>query len=71
MVAADTANPRTAAESQQFMSPNGMVITAHLPYSPDLALSDFYLFGHVKGLLRGESFETGENRYRRRWRFVV
>jgi hypothetical protein len=25
-----------------------------------LAASDFYLFGHVKGLLRGESFETGE-----------
>jgi hypothetical protein len=26
----------------------------------DLAPSDFYLFGHMKGLLRGDSFETGE-----------
>jgi hypothetical protein len=37
-----------------------MVVDAHTPYSQDLALSDFYLFGHVKGLLRGELFETGE-----------
>jgi hypothetical protein len=37
-----------------------MVIAAHPPSSPDLAPSDIYLFGHVKGLSRGESFETGE-----------
>jgi histone-lysine N-methyltransferase SETMAR len=37
-----------------------MVIAAHPPYSPDLAPSDFFLFGHVEGLLRGESFEAGE-----------
>jgi hypothetical protein len=65
MVAADNARPHTAAESQHFMAPNGMVIIAHLPDAPDLAPSDFYLFGHVKALLRGESLKTGENRYRR------
>jgi hypothetical protein len=32
------------------------------PYSSDMALSDFCLFDHVKGLLSGESFETGEDR---------
>jgi hypothetical protein len=37
-----------------------MAMADHPPYSPDLAPSDFYLFGHVEGLLRGESFETGE-----------
>jgi hypothetical protein len=42
------------------MAKNAMVVAANRPYSPALALSDFYLFGHVKGLLRGESFETGE-----------
>jgi histone-lysine N-methyltransferase SETMAR len=42
------------------MGHNEMVIAAHPPYSPDLAPSDFYLFGHMKGLLRGEPFETGE-----------
>jgi hypothetical protein len=42
------------------MAGNAMVIAAHPPYSPDLAPSDFYGLGHVKGLLRGESFEAGE-----------
>jgi hypothetical protein len=46
--------------SQQFIAWTAMVIAAHPPYSPDLAPYDFYLFGHVRGLLRGESFETGE-----------
>jgi hypothetical protein len=42
------------------MAQNAMVIAAHPPYSPDLAPFDFYLFDHVKGLLRGKSFETVE-----------
>jgi hypothetical protein len=37
-----------------------MTIAVHPSDSPDLAPSDFCLFRHVKGLLRGESFETGE-----------
>jgi hypothetical protein len=37
-----------------------MAIAGHHPYSSDLAPSDFYLFSHVRSLLRGESFETGE-----------
>jgi histone-lysine N-methyltransferase SETMAR len=42
------------------MAGSAMVKAANPPYSPDLAPSDFSLFGHVKGLLRGESFEAGE-----------
>jgi hypothetical protein len=42
------------------MAQNAMVVAAHPHYSPDLAPSDFYLFGHVNALLRGESFETWE-----------
>jgi histone-lysine N-methyltransferase SETMAR len=60
MVHSDNARPHTATLSQQFMAGNAMVIAVHPPYSPDLAPSDFYLLGHVRGLLRGESFETGE-----------
>jgi hypothetical protein len=30
----------------------------HLPYSPDLAPSDFFLFGYVKGKLMGYRAET-------------
>jgi histone-lysine N-methyltransferase SETMAR len=32
----------------------------HPPYSPDLATSDFYLFGHVKRCLAGLSFEDAD-----------
>jgi hypothetical protein len=42
------------------MARNAMAIAVHSPYSPDLASSDFRLFGHVKGLLGAESFETGQ-----------
>jgi hypothetical protein len=40
-----------------------MTLATHPTYSPDLAPSDFffYLFGHVKGLLRGKSFEMRED----------
>jgi hypothetical protein len=45
------------------MARNAIAITAHPPYSPDLAPSAFYLFGHVKGVLREEfiriRFDTG------------
>ena len=37
--------------------------TPHPPYSPDLAPSDFYLFGTIKGKLRGQSFQTREALY--------
>jgi hypothetical protein len=60
IVHADSARPHKAAVSHEFMARNAMAIAADLPYSLDLAPSDFYLFGHVKGLFRGESFETGE-----------
>jgi hypothetical protein len=32
----------------------------HLPYSPDLAPSDFYLFGYVKRCLMDLSFEDAD-----------
>jgi Zn-dependent M16 (insulinase) family peptidase len=32
----------------------------HFPYSPDLTLSDFYLFGYVKTYLTGVLFEDAE-----------
>jgi hypothetical protein len=32
----------------------------HLPHSPDLAPSDFFLFGHVKHCLQGIAFPSSE-----------
>jgi hypothetical protein len=42
------------------MARNAMVVAVQFLYLPDLDPSDFSLLGHVKGLLRGESLETGE-----------
>jgi hypothetical protein len=42
------------------MTQNAVVVVAYSPYSSDLAPYDFYIFDHVKCLLKGESFETGE-----------
>ena len=30
----------------------------HLPYSPDAALLDFFLFGYVKAKLKGQVYKT-------------
>jgi hypothetical protein len=49
-----------AAVASQFVAGNAMVIAAHPLYSPNLAHSDFYLLGHMRGLPRGRSFEAGE-----------
>jgi hypothetical protein len=57
---ADNARPHKPTVSQQFMARKAMAIAAHPPFSPDLDPSDFYLFGHVKRLLGGESCETEE-----------
>jgi hypothetical protein len=36
------------------------VSAPHPPYSPDLAPSDFYLFGKVKNLLTGKKFASAD-----------
>jgi hypothetical protein len=42
---ADNARPHTAKLSTQYFNENRMKSEPHPPYSPDLAPSDFYLFG--------------------------
>jgi hypothetical protein len=61
MVHTDSARLDTAAVSHRVPAQNTMVVAAHRPYSSDLASYDFYLFGHLNGLFRGGSFETGEH----------
>jgi hypothetical protein len=41
------------------MDHNSLKIAPHPPYSPDLAISDFYLFGYVKDQLQGHEFKEG------------
>jgi [histone H3]-lysine36 N-dimethyltransferase SETMAR len=54
----DNARPHTAHLTQTRIAEYGWTIMPHPPYSPDLAPSDFFLFGHLKRQLRGKKFET-------------
>jgi histone-lysine N-methyltransferase SETMAR len=52
--------PHTAKLSTQYFNENRMKSAPHPLYSPDLAPSDFYLFGYVKRCLAGLSFEDAD-----------
>jgi hypothetical protein len=57
LVRADNARPHIAKLSTQYFNENRMKSEPHPPYSPEVAPSDFYLFGYVKRCLTGLSFE--------------
>jgi len=38
----------------------GWEVLPHAPYSPNLAPSDYHLFGFVKNQMRGQNYETNE-----------
>ena len=54
----DNARPHTSKNTIRYMEAHGMKKVPHPAYSPDLAPCDFFLFGHVKKLLQGQSFQT-------------
>jgi histone-lysine N-methyltransferase SETMAR len=60
IVHADNARPHSAQIMEQLLKQNRMKRAPHPVYSPNLAPSDFYLFGHVKQLLAGHEFPDAE-----------
>jgi histone-lysine N-methyltransferase SETMAR len=60
IVHANNAPPHVSRQTIDYFERNGMKRAPHPPYSPDLAPSDFYLFGSVKGCLAGHSFESAD-----------
>ena len=52
------ARPHTAAQTVQTINNLGWELLPHPPYSPDLAPSDFHLFGPMKEFTRGTKFES-------------
>jgi histone-lysine N-methyltransferase SETMAR len=63
IIHADIARSHTAQRCIQFMKDNKMKKAPHPPYLPDLAPSDFYLFGYIKQCLAGLSFNSGDELY--------
>lgn len=56
----DNARPHTAQITQQCIQKLGWEILPHPPYSPDLAPSDYHMFGPLKEALRGKKFRSNE-----------
>jgi hypothetical protein len=60
LVYVDNACPYIAKVSTQYFNDNQMKSAPHPPYFPDLAPSDFYLFGDIKRCLADISFEDAD-----------
>ena len=57
----DNAHVHTSHITQEQIDKVGFQLVPHPPYSPDLAPSDYSLFGELKKLLRGKMFESSED----------
>jgi len=56
MIHFDNACVHSAKSTIQFLNENNIEILSHPAYSPDLAPSDFYLFGYLKDKAKGKRF---------------
>ena len=52
----DNASPHKAKVTATYLVDQGLQVLPHLPYSPDLAPCDFWLFPLLKGKLAGRKF---------------
>jgi len=56
----DNARPHTAAATVETVQQLSFELLHHPPYSPDLAPSEYHIFGPLKEALRGRSFTSDE-----------
>ena len=56
----DNARPQTSLKFREVISSFGWTTISHTPYFPDLAPSDFHLFGPLKESLMGQHFSSDE-----------
>jgi len=56
----DNAWPHTACSTVATIPDLSFECLPHLPYSPDLAPSDFHIFGPIKEAMGGKSFRSDE-----------
>ena len=54
----DNAPAHKSATVQEYLKESGLDVLDHLPYSPDLSPSDFWLFPRPKEMLAGHRFES-------------
>ena len=57
----DNCRVHNSKKSNEWYNKNGVVRVPHPPYSPDIAPSDFFLFGFIKDKLRGKKFTSPDD----------
>ena len=56
----NNARPHTSTRTREKITSFGWTTLPHPPYSPDLALSDYHLFGTMKESLKGKRYSSDE-----------
>ena len=56
----DNAKPHTSLKTREVIASFGWTTVTHPPYSPDLAPSDYHLFGPLKEGVRGQHFTSDQ-----------
>ena len=56
----DNAPTHDALKTREFLRRTTTIVAPHPPYSPDLALCDFFLFPKIKFQLKGRRFDSVE-----------
>jgi transposase len=59
-VHADNSGRHVSTKVKQSMKDHSLRTAPHPPYSPDLAPSDFFLFGYVKRALQRSKFQSAD-----------
>ena len=59
----DNARPHTSRKVTDYLESHDIEKAPHPPFSPDIAPSDFYLFGYIKQKIAGRHFEDPEDLY--------
>lgn len=56
----DSSRSHTSLKTREAITKFGWTVLTHPPYSPDIASSDFHLFGALKNAVRSTRFETDD-----------
>ena len=63
----DSTWPHASLETQEAVTKLRQTVPVHPPYSPDLASSDFHLFGALKDAIYGRNFGSYGHRFLKKW----
>ena len=67
----DNARPHIAAKTLEQLAARNVILLPHPPYSPDVAPSDFFLFGYLKNCIEGMVFQDSDELVSTIWELLI